>query len=405
MPTPPRDGTLLQQTQQLQPAEMQPTQQPMQQVGLQQLMHHAPGTAVPVIVANQEPSLRECIQDLPDEKTLPQLRTSSDFADFWVKFEKLAKQNAWPLALIPAILSRRASENIGDTLLEELPSPQSLKQIQGFLRGKFFPTIDYSSLRAKLQAVRQRLRESVADWETRLKKANDGRIDLDNTEGLLMYRNGVLPAYRFESGKNITEFLKECQTKEALLKDAYGDQIISNRRFVDRNTGDFTDQLTSFERTLMGTDLHRVLERLGPEDMETEIRRMQINNIGAAPTGTTTTTTQPPAGPKQCSHCSRTGHSESSCWRLHPELRPRKDQPTRPARPAKIPRLEFPRPQFPGQCVICAATRPEVVPHIFTECPYVCPTCGPGTHSLTLCPYRHGSGQSTQSSQDSEESE
>ena len=87
--------------------------------------------------------------------------------------------------------------------METVLKPTSMKEIKAFLREKFFPATDFSAIRAKLQSMKQALRESVEDWETRLTKTNDGRIDLSNEEGLLLYRNGVLPVYRFEVGTDI----------------------------------------------------------------------------------------------------------------------------------------------------------------------------------------------------------
>jgi hypothetical protein len=58
----------------------------------------------------QEPSLP--IQDLPDEKELHTLGSSSDFTEFWSQ-----------------ILCRRASEVIGEALLEAVQEPASMKEI------------------------------------------------------------------------------------------------------------------------------------------------------------------------------------------------------------------------------------------------------------------------------------
>jgi hypothetical protein len=30
-----------------------------------------------------------------------------------------------------------------------------------------------------------------------------------------------------------------------------------------------------------------------------------------------------------CSHCSRDGHHEATCWALHPDLRPKRDKKTK----------------------------------------------------------------------------
>jgi hypothetical protein len=337
------------------------------------------GNTPEVVITRQEPSLRDCIREMPSESVLPRLGRSSDFERFWTIFETTAKDNAWPLSLIPDLLRHRASDDMRDELAS-LCVPSSLKDLQKDLRSRFFPVIDYATVRSTLRATKQYLRESLQEWEKRINDINGDRIDLNNAEGLQLYKDAVLPAYRLAQGKTIGEFMDACKKKEEELRGAYGDQAFPRTHFTPNKVHeDICDQLNSYERALMSTDIKRVLERLRPSDYAptTGHKRDRIHVISASE--------ERAEEIPQCDHCGKKGHEQKQCWSLFPGLRPSR-------RSGKQRRFVLPDPKFIGHCVICAALRPDMPAHSLTDCPYKCPNCGPGTHSVSLCPLNHGSG-------------
>jgi hypothetical protein len=339
-----------------------------------------------VIITRQEPSLRDCIKEMPSEDELPKLGMSSDFTQFWKKFEEAAKRHVWPLPLIPELLRYRSSDSIKESL-RELQEPASLKEAREFLRSRFFPITDFTTVRAQLLSTKQFLREGVEEWEWRLEKINDGRIDLDNVEGLQMYKEAVLPAYRLESGDTIKEFMASCKDKEKRLRAAFGDQAYPTHRFQEsRVQADYVDQLSSYERVLMAQDERKLLERIRPEDMRpigTKRDRDRVNAIVSQPTL---------GSARKCDNCGKMGHSMDGCWSLHPELRPKKGKLGH--RDSHQGRTQLPKSEFIGQCLPCVIFHPETKAHMWRECPHSCTICGQGTHSTSLCQINHGSGTS-----------
>jgi hypothetical protein len=351
------------------------------------------------ILTQQEPSYRDCVKELPPESVLPKLTTDTDFLKFWIKFEEAAKDNAWPDELLSQILQRRSTDRIQETLRLKMPHPKSRKELKDFLRATYFRTTDFKAARDDLAETKQYLREGVEDWELRLQELNDNRIDLDNEEGLQMYRLAVLPVYRLMKGNNIAEFMNSCRGLEKELREGYGNLVYHKHLFRrGKSPEDYAAQLSSYERKLMDTDTHKILERLRDQDMEPAADKIQPlparypqGRINALLPGNDS------SSEVQCTHCHRKGHAQADCWNLHPEKRPRRDRGEEGRRPTKHRRMELPAPKFPGHCMVCEVFHPSVKSHVFQECPFRCPTCGPGTHSITLCPFRNGSGSATES--------
>jgi hypothetical protein len=337
-----------------------------------------------LVITRQEPSLRDCIKEMPSESELPKLGKSSDFTQFWKKFEEAAKRHAWPMALIPELISYRASDHIKESLVA-LKEPKSLKEAREFLRKNVFPVTDFATVRTQLLSTKQFLRESVEEWEWRLEKINDGRINLDNAEGLQMYKEAVLPVYRLQAGDTIKTYMDACKAREMRIRAAFGDQAYPSHLFQEsRVNADYVEQLSSYERMLISGDERKLLERLRPEDMRPITRKVERDRINAI----TATEVMPPPRSRKCGFCNKNGHTTELCWNLHPELRRGSQQEGRQERR----RLRLPEPQFIGQCLVCAVFHPDTPPHLVRECPFNCPNCGQGTHSVSLCPLNHGSG-------------
>lgn len=267
---PVRHGALLQRMQHMGSVQPQLTevQQPCTPaVGLAWKMSGNGPTEV--VITRQEPSLRDCIRELPSESVLPHLEKCSDFDRFWAIFDKAASDNVWPDSLILDILRHRSSEDMKDEL-EFLGAPNSRKELEKDLRMRFFSVTNFATVRNNLRSSKQYLRESLPEWEKRLKDINKGRIDLNNAEGLQLYKDAVLPVYRTAPGKTIMEFMESCKAQENDLRDAYGEQAFSRTTlFVNKGQHeDYVDQLNSYERALMGTDIKKLLERLRPSDFQ-----------------------------------------------------------------------------------------------------------------------------------------
>jgi hypothetical protein len=338
--------------------------------GLQEVLHptglpSGVSEARQIFLTAQEPTLRECLKELPSEETLPTLCSSSNFQDFWMSFETLAKGKAWPIHLVPGILAKRASDSI-EAKLKELHNPSSLQEVvKVFLRRHFFQTVDFSAVRSRITETKQYLRESIEEWQKRLEKINDGQIELDNVEGLMIYRNAVLPVYREEEGSTINEFIQACIAREMKFRQVFGDQVFRGKP-IQRGNGyvvpDYVNQLTAYERKLMYPEEHTILERLRNSDMALgkakDLKAAgHINNVAAATNPVPTSESSRSKSRKQCSHCHRVGHAVEDCWFKHPEKR--LDRPQKRAR-IEIDESYIPTPAFPGHCVFCAMVRPHL---------------------------------------------
>jgi hypothetical protein len=71
-----------------------------------------------------------------------------------------------------------------------------------------------------------------------------------------------------EKAGNIKDFVLACKEKEEEVRQSYGDQVFQSKLLQPRQSAvEYWDQLSSYERTLMGKDGNKLLERLRSEDM------------------------------------------------------------------------------------------------------------------------------------------
>ena len=138
--------------------------------------------------------------------------------------------------------------------------------------------------------------------------------------------------FRQGKGHNVQEFTQEFRkkalvlgipldTRETLLKYIGNLNSYLQHTLLMFNPTEFDEVCVQAIHIESGGGPFKFLQKASKQLEIKDSKESKRNNSSK---GKKTTTTQKESERPTCSHCQRIGHDEARCWKLHPELKPKK---------------------------------------------------------------------------------